>query len=378
MGVAPRTWGRGLVCAIVALLLWGSAPAHAQFTLDSAFPGRAPLGPTHALGAVIWNHGKPPFRGADGDVLPFYLDRLRDAGWDVFRFDRDWASDNLVLSPAALRDEIGRVYARGYHKIVLAGQSYGAWISLMVAASGPPIHAVIATAPAAYGRYPDSPVYRRNAEELFPILQRVRDTRVMLFLFDNDAYDPGDRGTPARAILDQDGVDNAVVAYPRGWLGHGAANSSGFATRFAPCMLRFIDPRHAASEAHCERDPLTRDAAHLELPAGLLPARTAAGDPAGGLWYGVYGSGREALLALDSAENGKVSALYAWGVQERGEADAPGYDRRIGRVIGDRLRFAEPNLATLDVEPLGPERMRLTWTSSDGTRTDHADLRRLR
>ncbi|MEJ0070315.1 MAG: hypothetical protein WDO24_18180 [Pseudomonadota bacterium] len=124
---------------------------------------------------------------------------------DIFRLERDWSSDNLVLSAAALRDQVSALHDRGYHKLVLAGQSYGAWISLLVAASGPPIHAVIATAPAAFGRYPDSRIFRRNADELYPILDQVRNTRVMLFLFEGDAYDPGDRATPARAILEQNG-----------------------------------------------------------------------------------------------------------------------------------------------------------------------------
>jgi len=375
----PRMGGRGLVCALVALLMvWGGAPARAQFVLEPAFPERAALGPEHALGAVIWNHGKPPTRGADGDMLPFYLDRLRDAGWDVFRLDRDWGSDNLVLSPAALRDKIDALYARGYRKLVLAGQSYGAWISLMVAASGPPIHAVIAAAPAAFGRYPDSRIFRRNADDLYPILKRVRNTRVMLLLFQGDPYDPGDRATPAREILDEDGVDNAVIAYPPGWTGHGAANWHGFATRFGPCMARFVDPRRPAADAHCERDPVTREALDFALPGGPLRAQSAAVDPPGGLWYGVYGNGREALLGLDAPRNGSVSAIYAWGVQERGDTDGPAWDRRIGRVDGDGLRFAEPGRATLELQPLGPDRMRLVWTSSDGSRTDRADLRRLR
>jgi len=374
----PRAWRGGLVCALVVLLLWGIAPASAQFTLEPAFPDRAPLGPTRALGAVIWNHGKPPFRGADGDMLPFYLDRLRDAGWDIFRLERDWSSDNLVLSPAALRDKVGALYTQGYRELVLAGQSYGAWISLMVAASGPPIHAVIATAPAAFGRYPDSRIFHRNADELYPILERVRHARVMLFLFDGDAYDTGDRGAPARAILARNGVANAVIAYPHGWTGHGAANWSGFATRFAPCMIRFLDPRRPADEAHCERDPVTRDALQRDLPDAFAQVHAVSTDPPGGLWYGVYANGREALLALDAVQNGVVSAIYGWGILERGEACAPGYERRIGRVDGDHLRFDEAKLPTLDLHPLGPDRMSLIWTSSDGTRNDTAELRRLR
>lgn len=378
MGGTPRSRCWIFACVLLALLAVAPAPAHAQFVLEPAFSNAPLIGPTRAPGAVIWNHGKPPYRGADGDMLPFYLDRLREAGWDIFRLERDWSSDNLALSPAALRDHVGAVYQQGYRKVVLAGQSYGAWISLLVAASGPPIHAVIATAPAAFGRYPDSRVYHKNADELYPILDRIRETRVMMFMFEGDAYDTGDRGVPAHAILDRNRVDNEVIAYPRGWYGHGAANWNGFATRFGPCIARFIDPKRPAAEAGCDRDPVTRDALNLELPAELKPAMANAGDPLGGLWYGVYRNGREALLSLERLRGGEVSALYAWGIQQRDEPGAPGYDRRVGRVQGDRLRFTEPDRPTLEVRSLGPDRMSLTWTSSDGQRSDTAELHRLR
>jgi pimeloyl-ACP methyl ester carboxylesterase len=382
MGGLPRArWGI-VACALVALLLAFARPAHAQFVLQDAYPAAKMAGPGRALGAVIWNHGKPPFRGADGDMLPFYLDRLREAGWDVFRLERDWSSDNLALSPAALREHVGAVYERGYRKVVLAGQSYGAWISLLVAASGPPIHAVIATAPAAFGRYPDSRIFHRNADELYPILERIRDTRVMMFLFQGDAYDTGDRGAPAREILADNAVDNAVIAYPTGWIGHGAANWNGFATRFAPCIARFIDPKRATGDAHCERDPVTRDALTLALPDEAAPARSVSSAPPsgpfGGLWYGVYTNGREALLSLDPIQGGTVTGVYAWGIQQRDEVGAPGYDHRVGRVQGERLMFTEPDRPRIEVQPLGPDRISLTWTSSDGTRTDTAELHRLR
>jgi dienelactone hydrolase len=379
MGGTPRGWCGVLVGVLVALLLCGAAPAHAQFVLEDAFPSIAKLGPAHAQGAVIWNHGKPPSRGADGDMLPFYLDRLRAAGWDIFKLERDWSSDDLELSPAALRDQVGALHDQGYRKLVLAGQSYGAWIALLVAASGPPIHAVIATAPAAFGRYPDSWIYRRNAYDLYPILEKVRNTRVMLFLFEGDAYDPGDRGRPARAILERNGVDSAVIAYPQGWKGHGAANWNGFATRFGPCIVRFVDPKLPADDAQCDRDPVTRGALRLELPDDVMRARAVSAGPLDDdVWYGVYGNGREALLALGPTHNGQVSATYGWGVQERDEVGAPGYERRIGRVEGDRVRFSEPGRPTLEVHSLGPDRLSLTWTSSDGTRSDSAELRPLR
>src|SRR5260221_12201901 len=123
----------GFIVAVVAFLIFYVPQANAQFVLLDAYQ-TPKLGPERAKGAVIWNHGKPPLRGADGDMLPFYLDHLRDAGWDVFRLEREWSSDNIEESSAALRDKVAEVDRRGYRKVVLAGQSYGAWIALLVAA----------------------------------------------------------------------------------------------------------------------------------------------------------------------------------------------------------------------------------------------------
>src|SRR5260221_169935 len=103
----------------------GTRAAHAQYVLSQAYTNNHLAGPAVAQGAVIWNHGKPPSRGSGHDMLPFYVDALRDTGWDVFRLDRDWSYDTLSSSADALRDKVVQLQARGYQRIVLAGQSYG-------------------------------------------------------------------------------------------------------------------------------------------------------------------------------------------------------------------------------------------------------------
>src|SRR3954466_14591711 len=87
------------VAGLLSGLSLGAPQAAAQFVLEEAYQKTPLRGPDRALGAVIWNHGKPPYKGSEGDMLPFYLDWLREAGWDVFRMERDWYSDNLALSP---------------------------------------------------------------------------------------------------------------------------------------------------------------------------------------------------------------------------------------------------------------------------------------
>lgn len=390
-----RTAVRFVLSFILALSLWaGTATvATAQFVLEEAYPDSPLVGPKVAKGAVIWNHGKPPSRGSGSHMLPYYVDELAGSGWDVFRLDRDWSYDSLAFSAQALREKVGELHQRGYEKVVLAGQSYGAWISFIVAGNGPPVHAVIATAPAAFGKHPESKIWRRNAEELYPILERIRGTRVMLFLFDGDDYDPGNRGEVAHRLLERQGVDNLIVAYPEGWLGHGAANWPAFAKRFGHCITAFVEPVRQVDTA-CDTDPRGIAALPLKLPGDFkLPvasaapvptpavqsaaAQQAAPDALTGIWYGIYTNGREAVLAIDRFDGDRVSAIYAWGRMRRDEEGGQGLNRREGRLAGDELMFVKPGNPTLAARPRRDGRLDLEWTSTDGQTRISAVLSRV-
>lgn len=397
---APRAPRSGLWRAVLALtwacLLVGPAwagtlslePSPAGFERRVAYPDRPLLGPAQAKGAVIWSHGRSATPDPEPAMLPFYLDRLRDAGWDVFRLDRPWSDDSFTVSVTALRNEVAILEAQGYGKVVLAGQSFGAWLSFLVDGEpGPPVYAVIATAPAAYGAYPDSPVWKRNAEALGPVLRRVHDTRVLLFLFAGDEYDPGGRGALARQALEGRGNSAVIVDDPAEWVGHGAANWPGFAHRFGGCIVRFVDPAldaaAAATAAHCESDPTPRVAQiGVPLPAELKPVSLGADAPEplaamAGLWYGVYDNGREAVLAIDRIVGSEVGAIYGWGQLLRGDTDHAGYDRRVGRWQAGRVVFEAPGDPSLTARPLGDGRIELQWLSADHQEQVRAVLRRL-
>jgi pimeloyl-ACP methyl ester carboxylesterase len=361
---------------VLALGFWcaSSPAAWAQFVLAKAYPAAALAGPKAAKGAVIWNHGKPPAREAGADMLPYYLDELAGAGWDVYRLDRDWSYDTLAFSAQALREKVTDLHQRGYDRVVLAGQSYGAWISFIVAADGPPIHAVIATAPAAFGKYPDSSIWRDNAKELYPILDRIRGTRVMMFLFNGDDYDPGNRGEVAQRLFERHGVDSQVVAYPEGWNGHGAANWPAFSKRFGHCIADFVDPaRKRGASAGCGTDPRGIATLPIAIPrnfplSGGAVSAGSGGDvpPLAGIWYGTYSNGREAVLAIENLTQNRVTAIYAWGRMRRDEKTDPDFNHRHGVVEGGELKFAEAGFPTLRAKLRPDGRLELDWSSEDG------------
>src|SRR6266699_6837043 len=140
----------GLALA-VGLLIAGPAFA---LGLDPAFPEPA-FGPAKAKGAVIWSHGRSINAEDSQSPSPAYLSVLREDGWDVMRFDRLSRGDTLTESTKKLVDHTAQLKRSGYKQVLLAGQSFGAFLSLMAADASSEIDAVVATAPAAYGSFDD-------------------------------------------------------------------------------------------------------------------------------------------------------------------------------------------------------------------------------
>jgi len=182
--------------------------------LDPAFPGQE-IGPARAKGVVVWSHG----RSINGDdyksPTPVYLDVLRRDGWDVLRFDRLNEGDTLEASTKHLTAYAASLKRKGYRQVMLAGQSFGGFLSLMAADATADVDAVVATAPAAYGNFDDFyDSWRLNATKLYPLLERVKHARIMLFYFHDDEFDPGGRGERSLAILANSGLGYAVVDQP--------------------------------------------------------------------------------------------------------------------------------------------------------------------
>jgi pimeloyl-ACP methyl ester carboxylesterase len=199
--------------ALFCFILLAAASAHAM-GLDPAFSEPA-RGPQQAKGVVVWSHGRSINSEDYQSPTPIYLKSLREDGWDVMRFDRLARNDSLGESTKHLVDHVAELKHRGYKRVLLAGQSFGAFLSLMAADASPQVDAVIATAPAAFGSFDDFyDSWRMNATRLYPLLQQVKKARVMVFYFHGDDFDPGGRGDRSRAILASRGIGYAVVDQP--------------------------------------------------------------------------------------------------------------------------------------------------------------------
>jgi pimeloyl-ACP methyl ester carboxylesterase len=237
----PRTVCVAVLCVVAAVATAGAFPVEAA--ADQLVPAQdeaSLLGGERAQGAVIWSHGRSLQKECSLVPTPDYISAFRAAGWDTFRLNRPSIIDTLPDSAATLARQAEGLKQRGYRRVVLAGQSFGAFISLIAADNSDAVDAVIATAPAAYGSAQSNPFgYGLNATRLYDLLGSVRRARVALFFFDGDIFDPGGRAPIANEILGARGLPHLVVDRPAGLPTHWASISPAFAAQFGPCLVAF-------------------------------------------------------------------------------------------------------------------------------------------
>ena len=92
-----RQWSIAAVWGLVLGFLALSGVPVGAVGLDPAF-NQTLVGPDHATGAVVWNHGRSINTEDSDSPTPPYLRVLRDAGWDVLRFNRPRDGDTLTAS----------------------------------------------------------------------------------------------------------------------------------------------------------------------------------------------------------------------------------------------------------------------------------------
>jgi dienelactone hydrolase len=385
-------WG-GFVAVVVLI----NAPAGAA-GLDPAF-AQPLLGPERAAGVAVWNHGRSINTEDSESPTPPYLRALRDDGWDVLRFNRPREGDTLTASTRRLVEQVGQLKHKGYRRIVLIGQSFGAFLALMAADASEDVDSVVATAPAAFGNFDEFyDSWRLNATRLYPLLERVKRARVMVFYFHGDDFDPGGRGEKSRAILSARQIGFSVVDQPPFLVGHWAASTGLFLRRFGNCIRDFIDAAKFEGERACEPAWGEAPSSELRLPdelvhpratkralapgaGGSAPAGAGAsvsGDGARGrqTWYGFYPNGREILLSIEDLRGRDLDAVYAIGpgIDENEPAE---WSRRKGRLVEDEFVFEEQGKSTLHFRQRADDGLSATWTAPDGKTSMQAGLRQL-
>jgi pimeloyl-ACP methyl ester carboxylesterase len=240
------------MAAIIAAAALSLGTAAARNQLAPAQDAASLLGGERARGAVIWSHGRSLQKECSQVPTPDYIGAFRAAGWDTFRLNRPSITDTLLESAGALAGEAEALKRGGYRRVVLAGQSFGGFISLIAAARSDSVDAVIATAPAAYGSSLSNPAgYGLNAIRLYDLLGAVRHARVALFFFEDDIFDPGGRAPVADEILTSRGVPHLIVDRPAGLPTHWASIGTAFTAQFAQCLVAFAANGAARGTLEC-------------------------------------------------------------------------------------------------------------------------------
>ncbi len=215
-------------------------------------------GPHLAEGAVIWAHG---YGGAEEDhrqhALPGLVSPLNEAGFDVFRFDRHPGDDSLFVTLPRLVRALPTLREAGYRRIILGGQSRGAWQAILAAAERPElVDTVLAAAPAAHGERPE---YRALALEDFRRILGgldARRTRLMVMLFERDEFDPSPE---ERAQLVASEAQRRFAPTLALWAsgparGHSGVSDWRFTRDYAGCVVTLVQAPALAAPRGLRRE----------------------------------------------------------------------------------------------------------------------------
>ena len=198
-------------------------------------------GPQAAAGLIVWSHGymlgvDATVSAPQGQVANFTMN-----GYDLYRFDRQWIRD-WPGDATALVDAVKQAKAMGYRRVILAGQSAGAWVSMAATMRGAPVDGVISVSAAHHGEVKDMRDTSRARSDWQQVVRGIKPgPRLVVVNFANDSYDVGGRMDDAKAAFAASGVDAVVISNPEGFKGHGAAGNNAFPRKFGACIHAFIE-----------------------------------------------------------------------------------------------------------------------------------------
>lgn len=357
-----------------------------------AEPGYCDLpmrGPAQANGLILWSHGVYGDRDQYNAPLPPILRAMAVRGWDVVRINRNnlhergWSTSGPRHRDDALeRSRLAK--AQGYRSVVLAGQSYGAAISLEANARASGIDGVLALAPthgSDAGQSEGREIYRNLDRYLLEAVSAQKGGRVVVLVPPDDLNQPGRSaaaGARLKASLAATGRPYVVFDETLPIHGHLAGYSSQFLAWFGDCVIGFLDAAQlvAVGETACRApDPLPR----FLLPADLQRPAPGTDGPASwlGAWEGVITQHRaELLVVVEAASTEAATVVYATGAGPKRDLDM-GYSRYTNARFVNRSLIVDLGRGSRFAMTLSADRRGVAYQfSGAGSETITGTLRR--
>jgi pimeloyl-ACP methyl ester carboxylesterase len=348
-------------------------PGNRYFWLERAFCDLAMNGPERANGVVLWNHGMSGTTQSWMAPAPPAFRLLQARGWDVIMLKRHHQAetrDPLYRTVQRTLQEAAVLKKAGYRKVVLAGQSFGGYVTLEAIDTSPDIDAAVALAP---GVRSSSAAGRLDPSITDRLLQRATVGRLALvFPKDDSLFGYLVRGASAQAILSRRALPYVLLDETSDVTGHGGAVTGRFALRYGLCLADFLAaPTLPATRFTCppvgDEWPIVREL--LLPPPEARPALVRDGDafPApvaalAGLRWALLG---DSLVLVALAEDGgRLRLMYRSTGAAGGVFDATAKDGAVHAVLSSG--------ATVTLTPEGSGR--LTWAAADRSRTVSAPL----
>ena len=351
-------------------------PGNRFFWVERAFCDLPVNGPERALGVIIWNHGISGTTQSWMAPAPPAFRLLQARGWDVVMLKRHHLGEmapgsTLYRTVQRTLDEAAAARKLGYRKVVLAGQSFGGYVTLEAIDTSPDIDAAIALAP---GVRSSSATGGLDPSITDRILQRAKVGRLALVFPKDDAlFGYLVRGESAQAILSRRSVPYLLLDETSGLSGHGGGVSGRFALRYGLCLAEFLAaPDLPAGRFTCP--PVTdewRLVRELLLPSparrpSFIREASAFPAPVGALMGPRWAVLEDTVVLVAPVDDGagRVRLLYRSTGFGGGVFDAAVKDGVIHAVLS--------NKSTVTLKPEGGGA--ITWTASDGSRSLSAPL----
>ena len=279
----------------------GQQPLGRWFWVERAFCDMPWHGAVSAKGVVIWNHGIHGTVAQYGAAVAPVLRLLQARGWDVVKIARNNLGEtsgeqSLYRAVQRTQEELAARRREGYGKVILAGQSFGGYITLDTAESSKDVYGVVAMAPGirfgGTGNL-DTAVTERTLGAL------AVDRLALVFPRNDTLFGSKERGPGAAKVLARRDGSFLLLDETHDIVDHGGGTTGKFAVRYGPCLVRYLtSPAVAKGAVRCPEDPVEqRRAAEELLPRLPGTVKLAPGDGAlaGKQWYGILEPAAEAV-----------------------------------------------------------------------------------